>query len=51
VAIKSHGGTDAVGFANAIGVAINTLQNQLNHHIVAQLNRFTETNDIIRVSS
>jgi glycerol-3-phosphate acyltransferase PlsX len=51
VAIKSHGGTDGVGFANAIGVAINTLQNQLNRHIVAELNRFTETNDIIGVSS
>ncbi|OJV45520.1 MAG: phosphate acyltransferase [Alphaproteobacteria bacterium 43-37] len=51
VAIKSHGGTDGVGFANAIGVAINTLQNQLNRHIVAELNRFTEMNDIIGVSS
>lgn len=40
IAIKSHGGTDAVGFANAIGVAINTAENKLNHRIVTELNNF-----------
>ena len=26
VAVKSHGGTDALGFANAIGVAVDMVQ-------------------------
>ena len=26
IAVKSHGGADAVGFANAIGVAVDLLQ-------------------------
>jgi glycerol-3-phosphate acyltransferase PlsX len=27
ICIKSHGGTDAFGFANAIGVAVDMVQN------------------------
>jgi glycerol-3-phosphate acyltransferase PlsX len=26
IAVKSHGGTDAFGFANAIGVAVDMVQ-------------------------
>ena len=33
VCIKSHGGTDAVGFANAIHVAVELITNSLNEHI------------------
>lgn len=39
VAIKSHGGTDAVGFANAIGVAVKTLRSDLNRLIVDELDQ------------
>jgi glycerol-3-phosphate acyltransferase PlsX len=42
VAIKSHGGTDAVGFANAIDVAVNTLKNQVNTLIVEELNQLVQ---------
>jgi glycerol-3-phosphate acyltransferase PlsX len=27
ICVKSHGGTDAFGFANAIGVAVDMVQN------------------------
>lgn len=33
ICVKSHGGTDAVGFANAIGVAIDLIRNRLNDRI------------------
>jgi glycerol-3-phosphate acyltransferase PlsX len=33
VCVKSHGGTDATGFANAIGVAVNLIANDLNSKI------------------
>ncbi|HEX9701607.1 MAG TPA: phosphate acyltransferase PlsX [Rhodospirillales bacterium] len=33
ICIKSHGGTDAVGFANAIHVAVELITNSLNDHI------------------
>jgi glycerol-3-phosphate acyltransferase PlsX len=33
VCVKSHGGTDAMGFANAIGVAVNLISNDLNSKI------------------
>ncbi len=42
VAIKSHGGTDAVGFANAIGVSINTLKSQVNTLIVDELSQVVQ---------
>lgn len=37
VCVKSHGGTDAVGFANAISVAFNLATNQFNDKIGAEL--------------
>jgi len=33
ICVKSHGGTDAVGFANAIGVAVNLIAHDLNETI------------------
>ena len=39
VAVKSHGGTDAVGFANAIRVTQNIVENNLNQRIITELNR------------
>lgn len=37
VVVKSHGGTDAVGFANAIGVAVDMISRDLNRKIGEQL--------------
>lgn len=37
ISIKSHGGADAFGFANAVNVAVNTVKNDLVGNIVAQL--------------
>jgi glycerol-3-phosphate acyltransferase PlsX len=39
VVVKSHGGTDAVGFANAIGVAVDMIARDLNTHIAGELAR------------
>ena len=37
VAVKSHGGTDALGFANAVGVAVDMVARDLNSAIGEQL--------------
>ena len=37
VVVKSHGGTDAVGFANAIGVAVDMIARDLNRRIGEEL--------------
>ena len=37
VAVKSHGGTDALGFANAVGVAVDMVARDLNSSIGEQL--------------
>ena len=37
VAVKSHGGTDALGFANAIGVAVDMVDRELNTTIGEQI--------------
>jgi glycerol-3-phosphate acyltransferase PlsX len=41
VVVKSHGGTDPVGFANAIGVAVDMVSRDLNRRIAAELARIT----------
>lgn len=37
VAVKSHGGTDAFGFSNAIKVAISLVENKINEKITEEL--------------
>ena len=37
VAVKSHGGTDAAGFANALGVAVDMVDRDLNSSIGEQI--------------
>ena len=37
ISIKSHGGTDAVGYANAIGVAVETVKYDLLGQITENL--------------
>jgi len=39
IAVKSHGGTDAVGFANAIGVAVDLVSQGFNEKIKDELVR------------
>lgn len=38
VAVKSHGSTDAIGFANAILVASNLVRNKINERIIEDIN-------------
>lgn len=42
IAVKSHGGTDAFGFANAIGVAVDMAANGFNQKITEGLEAFGE---------
>jgi fatty acid/phospholipid biosynthesis enzyme len=48
VVIKSHGSTDAIGFANAIKVAISLIENKINDKIIEEikLNETAITNAI-----
>ena len=39
VCVKSHGGTDAVGFANAVSVALNLAANSFNEKIMEEMQR------------
>jgi len=46
VCVKSHGGTDAIGFANAIGVAANLATNGFNEKIKEEMLRLASANPI-----
>lgn len=46
VCVKSHGGTDAIGFANAIAVAINLAANSFNDRIREELQRVAAANPL-----
>ncbi len=39
IVVKSHGGTDGLGFANAIGVAVDMIANRINDRIRDELAR------------
>jgi len=45
IVVKSHGGTDAIGFANAVGVAVDLFRNRVNDRIRAELERMTAEPD------
>ena len=40
VTVKSHGATDAIGFANAIGVAIDLLKHDFKDKVIAELSQW-----------
>ena len=40
IAVKSHGGTDALGFSNAIGVAVDLAAQGFNDKVIAELNQW-----------
>ena len=42
IVVKSHGGTDAIGFANAIGVAVDMATNRFNDRIRDDLARLSQ---------
>ncbi len=42
IVVKSHGGTDGFGFANAIGVAVDMVTNELNEFIMLELSEYGE---------
>ena len=42
IAVKSHGGTDALGFANAIGVAVDLVLQGTNERITTELHRLED---------
>ncbi len=45
IAVKSHGGTDAVGFANAIGVAAELVTHGFNDRIKQEMERLKAVED------
>jgi len=42
IVVKSHGGTDGLGFANAIGVSVDMVTNELNEFIMLELSEYGE---------
>lgn len=42
ISVKSHGGTDAVGFANAIGYAVDLVKNDFANKIAKEIKEVTE---------
>jgi len=50
ICVKSHGGTDAVGFANAIGVAVELISNQLNAKIRMEIEALSESDRAAAIS-
>ena len=46
VCVKSHGGTDAVGFANAVAVAVNLATHGFNERIKEELGRIAVANPL-----
>ncbi len=48
ITVKSHGGTDAVGFANAIGVAVDMIANGFSAKIRDELERLGAERQSIR---
>lgn len=45
VVVKSHGGTDGVGFATALGIALNMARSHFLPEVAANLARFAQTRD------
>jgi phosphate acyltransferase len=46
IVVKSHGGTDALGFANAIGVAIDMAAGDFNDKIKLEFNKLSANADL-----
>jgi glycerol-3-phosphate acyltransferase PlsX len=46
IVVKSHGGTDEVGYANAIEVTRNLVQDKINEQIIAEIGQAAEFEEI-----
>lgn len=46
ICVKSHGGTDAVGFANAVAVAVNLATHGFNERIKEEMGRIADANPL-----
>ncbi len=46
VCVKSHGGTDAIGFANAVAVAINLAAHGFNERIKEEMSRVADAHPL-----
>ena len=42
IVVKSHGGTDSFGFANAVSVAVDMVSNNINDFIMHELSEYVE---------
>lgn len=51
ICVKSHGGTDAIGFANAVGVAVNLVSRGFNDLIREDLGRLMSEPETRRVAA
>ena len=51
IVVKSHGGTDGFGFANAISVAVDMITNEINEFIMLELSEFGKQNSTEAVVS
>lgn len=51
IVVKSHGGTDGFGFANAINVAVDMITNEINEFIMLELSEFGKQNSTEAVVS
>ncbi|MGH6720190.1 MAG: phosphate acyltransferase PlsX, partial [Alphaproteobacteria bacterium] len=47
VVVKSHGGTDSFGFANAIGFAVDMVTHGFNDRVRAEVERWKGSRDIV----
>lgn len=45
ISVKSHGGTDAVGFANALNVTAELVRNNINQQIIKELSFDSQSED------
>jgi len=45
--VKSHGGTDAVGFANAVGIAVELAESDFLNELERTLNALHDEDDNI----
>ena len=45
IVVKSHGGTNAIGFANAVTVAVDLVKQKTNERITADLGALTATGE------
>lgn len=52
ISVKSHGGTDAIGFSNALGVTAELIRNDINQQIIKELSFDSQSVDeVLKVAN